>query len=391
MRDHNGFLVWGIMEPVHDLTDFQIQLWTVHKDIKEAFSRDFNNLLIETEHEVSFNILRRQNFDEASGENLVEPIRAINACNPLLPSDSEPIVRVYTVSEGRNQVARFVADFGMRNVTSLVEVDYSFAEMRNLQDIDIGWGPHLPSLEVTSVMGPGEVIQGPKPKKLKRVVIEANEYETLSKLNEKVARMKNLLEQQLLMMGSSSATYSGRADPVFALKATNKALTSQGMVSPLGPVGPVFKFEKGECSKQGQDKGKRKMWEDSEESIENEKVSAQGSALIVVPSMVHNNAPVMVHSKAPDLNLGDSISKKETGPSVVSEPVLESSKMISAPVVEEANSNILSYLYNSIMNMVDPPLKMDDFMSVDEVMLEFALYEELQMFKSQDGPNNASG
>lgn len=114
--------------------------------IKEAFSRGFNNMLIETEHAASFRLLRRQNFEEASREDLVAPIRAINACNPLLPSEADPIVRVYIVSEGRNQVARFVADFGMRNVDSLVEVDYSFVEMRNLLDNDIGWGPHLPPL-----------------------------------------------------------------------------------------------------------------------------------------------------------------------------------------------------------------------------------------------------
>lgn len=50
MRNHNGFLVWGVMCPVKDLTEYQTQLWAIHKGMKEAYSRGFFNTLIETEH-----------------------------------------------------------------------------------------------------------------------------------------------------------------------------------------------------------------------------------------------------------------------------------------------------------------------------------------------------
>lgn len=73
---------------------------------KKYLSRDFNNMLIETEYVESFRVLWRQNFEEASREGLVEAIRAINACNSLIPSEYEPLYRVYRVSESRNQAAR---------------------------------------------------------------------------------------------------------------------------------------------------------------------------------------------------------------------------------------------------------------------------------------------
>lgn len=116
--------------------------------MKEAFSRGFNKCLSKRSmHAVSFRILKRQNFEEASREGLVDPIRAINACNPLIPTETTPIVRVYTISEGRNKVARFAVVHGMQNEYELVEVDYSFIALRNLLDIDIGWGLTFLSLK----------------------------------------------------------------------------------------------------------------------------------------------------------------------------------------------------------------------------------------------------
>lgn len=106
--------------------------------MKEAYSRGFNNVLIETEHGESFRILRRQNYEEASSEQLVEPTRTINACNPLLPSVSGPICRVYNVRATCNQVAYFLASFALSNVDKLVEVDYGFQGMKDLLDNNMG-------------------------------------------------------------------------------------------------------------------------------------------------------------------------------------------------------------------------------------------------------------
>lgn len=59
IRDHNGFLIWGIMGPVKDLNLFQVQLGVIHLGMKEAYARGYGDLLIETEHEESFQILKR--------------------------------------------------------------------------------------------------------------------------------------------------------------------------------------------------------------------------------------------------------------------------------------------------------------------------------------------
>lgn len=172
VHDHNGFLVWGVMGPIRDLTHFQVLLWSIHLGMKEAYAYGYNDVLIETEHVESFRILRRQNFEEAEREGLMKAIQAINTCNPLVPSNHEPICRIYPVEEERNQVARFAANYGMHNHSGLVEVDYSFTALRDLLNIDIGWGSHLQKLEVVPNFGVYEVVQGPKLKKRKRVVIE---------------------------------------------------------------------------------------------------------------------------------------------------------------------------------------------------------------------------
>lgn len=108
----------------------------------------------------------------------------------------------------------------MLHCSSLVELDYSFIELRNVLDIDIGWGPHLPSLDAQPNFGFGEVIQGPKPKRQKRVVIEAKEYEALLKVSERMSYLENLVERQMAMMGSMEEAYTYKADPIFAVKAS---------------------------------------------------------------------------------------------------------------------------------------------------------------------------
>lgn len=40
------------------------------------------------------------------------------------------------------------------------------------------------------------------------------------------------------------------------------------------------------------------------------------------------------------------------------------------------------YLSNSVLNMVDKPIEYDDFMGVDEVLLEWALLEEFELNKN---------
>lgn len=76
------------------------------------YSRGFSDLLIEIDHVESLRILKPQNFEEASTESLVKAIQALNACNPLFPSDHVPLYKVYPILEERNQVARF-APIGM--------------------------------------------------------------------------------------------------------------------------------------------------------------------------------------------------------------------------------------------------------------------------------------
>lgn len=101
MRDPNRFLIRGLMGLERNLNLLQVQLWSIHRGMKEAYTRGLNNVLVETEHVKSFRNLRHQNFVEASRKGLVAPIQAINACNPLIPSNNEPVCRIHIVSVPR--------------------------------------------------------------------------------------------------------------------------------------------------------------------------------------------------------------------------------------------------------------------------------------------------
>lgn len=92
----------------------------------------------------SFCILRRQNFEDATREGLVEAKHAINACNPLLSSDREHVCRVYPVNAARNNAARFATNYSMIHHIGLVELDNNFTALRDILDINIGWGSSPP-------------------------------------------------------------------------------------------------------------------------------------------------------------------------------------------------------------------------------------------------------
>lgn len=96
-----------------------------------------------------------------------------------------------------------MANHGMLHYSELVEVevDYSFLALIDILDVDIGWGPHLPSLQVHLNYGRGEVVQGRKPKRQRRVVIEEKEYEALLKVSDKVAHLESLLNEHLKFLG----------------------------------------------------------------------------------------------------------------------------------------------------------------------------------------------
>lgn len=105
-----------------------------------------------------------------------------------------------------------MATYALSNVVKLVEVDYDFQGMRDLLDNDIGWGPIS---QVVENYGFGEVIQGPKPKKQKKVVLEEHEYTALLKLKEKVLYLGRIVEEQIRFLGSKNEAFRGAADLFF--------------------------------------------------------------------------------------------------------------------------------------------------------------------------------
>lgn len=315
----------------------------------------------------------------------MDSIRAINACYPLLPCESEPICRGYTVNEGRNQAARFAANYGMLHENGLVEVGYHLVGLRNLLDNDIGWGPNIQALETLSSSGPREVIQRSKPKKRKRILIEESEYVSLLSLQGRVES----LEDQLKVMGDAEESFKGIADPSFAFKS---AQLSQGIkinepdIMSFSNGGSVPGNEgKGKAAL---DKGKRKMFEEGSCSNGCLKIKDVSKSLLQDVSKLHQLESLSM-VKNPENSKGLLI-KDSSGSERVSLAPLNHHTLLDPPL-EGLCKEAQEYVFSSVMGMIDPPLKSDEFLNIDEVMLEFALFEEWQLKKEANDRMDKSG
>lgn len=371
IRDHQGRFIMGLMGPIKEVTHFQAQLWAIHTSMKEAYSRNYNDLCIETEHLESFRILRRRNFDEASREGVVKIIQDINACNPLSPLPYEPTCRIYTIFEERNQLARFLAFKGMHSCSEIVSVDLSLPGFREVLEDDIGWGQALEGIEILPNFGNGEVIDGPKPKRKKTIKIAEDEYWALNKVADRVDMMENQLQNQMVNMGVQDEAFNMRSDSVFAIKYD---LSTQGIkFSDKGPM-PQQPM-RASSSLIPNDKGKGKMYvEDTIPPLDSATLVSFQST--VVAENGHTTVPIQdsLHSMS---SLGR-ISLPEVPIVPPSSPVLEQKKNASTQVDESLilGTEASEFMVQSVMGLIDKPIVSNELMEMDALMLEWALFEE---------------
>lgn len=162
-------------------------------------------------------------------------------------------------------MVRFAANYGMMHLSELSRVSYGFIPVRDLLDTDIGWGPNILALKDVDNYGLGEVIQGPKPKKCKKVLLEVSEYDALIKSAQRVDFLEKMLASQVEKMESKEDAYTGKADPVFAIKAST---ASQGIKIMEGnPAGMKCSSQNVIHSCPPGDKGKKKMYAEDESGL----------------------------------------------------------------------------------------------------------------------------
>lgn len=169
-RDEDGQFLWGIMGPLHEMNDFQSQLWAIHKGMKFAFQHDYSLVQMESDNTAAFNILLRQDPLEAELHGVTEAIQQINSLYVEFnkerddPNDNK-ICRLTSVFATRNRSVSYMAYFAMLNCSYLVMVNNPFGNLQELLDLDIGLGPHLSAFEILLDLGLREVIQAPPPQR----------------------------------------------------------------------------------------------------------------------------------------------------------------------------------------------------------------------------------
>lgn len=224
---------------------------------------------------------------------------------------------------------------------------------------------------MTPLCGLGEVIQGPRPKKHKQILIEEKEYAFLMKIQEKVSRLEKLVADQFQFRGLNSEVFSGLADPVFAFKAAAKEPKCIMIRDVCEHLTEKKSTEKVEYSKA--DKGKRKMFE--EESHSNVVSATKVSSL-------SNLLDPGASSLFLDTNGGFERGQSST--------TLNSSLMIDNAIPVHV-ADVMNFLYNSMMTLPDTPINSEGLMNINEVLLEFDEFEEMHLKKFQESPDKEYG
>lgn len=163
-RDHEGAFLWGIMGPLLGMNGFQTQLWAIHKAICTAFTKGIPHVEVETDNVLAFDILLDPDEDIVEEEGLGQVIQQINilfsAYNDI-KADGTVLksCRVREIFSTRNWAPFFLAEYGIRNCLSLVEVPSPFGQLEEILDLNNGLGPRLDIFNVQPNFGLGYFVQ----------------------------------------------------------------------------------------------------------------------------------------------------------------------------------------------------------------------------------------
>ena len=128
-----------------------------------AYNLKIPRVFLETDNTHAYEILLDQDPEAIEEEDLEEVVRQIenlsNTYNNTRQDDnSKWVCELVAVHSSQNRAALCMAQYGMTNYSSLVEVPVPFAELQEKLDMDMGFGPHADFLEVLPNFGEGEVV-----------------------------------------------------------------------------------------------------------------------------------------------------------------------------------------------------------------------------------------
>ena len=155
--------LWGIMGPMKDVGFLELQLWAIHKAMVTAYRKRIPRVILESDNVQAYEILLHQDEEVIEEEELEEVVGQINNLSRTYNGTRQEDglkwdCELKSVNASRNRAALCMAQYGVTNCTSLVEVPQPFEELQEKLDMDVGLGPQADFLEVQPNFGDGEIM-----------------------------------------------------------------------------------------------------------------------------------------------------------------------------------------------------------------------------------------
>ena len=160
-----------------DVGFLELQLWAIHKAMVTAYKKKIPRVILETDNAHAYEILLEDDADLIEEEGLEEVVRQINNMSRTYNGTVQENgvkwdCELVSVNASRNRAALCMAQYGMSNFNSLVEVPTPFEDLQEQLDMDIGFGPREDFLEVQPNFGEGEVMTALRDSKGKTVMVD---------------------------------------------------------------------------------------------------------------------------------------------------------------------------------------------------------------------------
>ncbi|KAK1370711.1 hypothetical protein POM88_036803 [Heracleum sosnowskyi] len=138
-------------------------MWAIHLVMKLAVQRNIHHVHVETANIIPFDMLAEKDEEDLEIEGLTVAVQQINILhaelNRVFRDGTQPrSCRITSVFTTRNRAPMFLAKYGFRHCSGLVEVPYPFGNLVKIVDLDNGMGPHFPAFEIMPNFGLGEVV-----------------------------------------------------------------------------------------------------------------------------------------------------------------------------------------------------------------------------------------
>lgn len=151
------------MGPIKGVSGLQSQVWAIHLAMKLAFMEGLQSVRIECDNVRAFDMLLDQDQEELEEEGLVAVVQQVNILYAEFNKRRSDVscqrkCRLTSVFATRNNAPAYLAEYGLRNCTDLVEVLSPFGRFAEILDLDKGLGPHFPAFSILPNFGLGDVI-----------------------------------------------------------------------------------------------------------------------------------------------------------------------------------------------------------------------------------------